>query len=105
MTRCLIDTNIVSEFLSVKPDANCEAWLEKNTDYFISVMTIDEIIYGLTRKHMPTKSKAFEVFLVEHTTLLPVTEAIARTAAKLRGEFSTKGIARHQADMLIATTA
>jgi len=37
--------------------------------------------------------------------LLPVTAEVARVAGELRGAFKARGVARTQADMLIAATA
>ncbi len=37
--------------------------------------------------------------------IIPITEAIARRAGELRGEFTMRGIVREQADMFIAATA
>ena len=47
----------------------------------------------------------FTAFLAEYCEVLPVTEEIARVAGEMRGGFKARGIARVQADILIAATA
>jgi predicted nucleic acid-binding protein len=47
----------------------------------------------------------FTAFLAEYCRVLPVTEEVARVAGEMRGGLKARGIARTQADMLIAATA
>lgn len=101
----LIDTNIVSELLRPLPDRGVLAWAAIQPMVGISAVTVEEAIYGLTRKANRRLVEGFEGFVAEQCHIYPVTEAIARRAGVLRGEFSLRGVTRDQADMFIAATA
>jgi predicted nucleic acid-binding protein len=49
MSGFLLDTNIPSEMLRPRPDANVEAWLKRqaNETLFISVVTMGELRRGI----------------------------------------------------------
>ena len=100
----LIDTNIISEALKRAPNLGVLRWLETAQRSAISVITLDEIIYGLTLHAKPTFSERFESFL-ETVEVIDLNATIARRAAQLRGALAATGKARTQADMLIAATA
>jgi predicted nucleic acid-binding protein len=103
--NCLIDTNIVSELLRPIPDRGVLGWAASQSIVGISAITVEEVIYGLTRKANRRLLEGFEAFVVEQCHIYPVTETIARCAGALRGQFSVRGTVRSQADMLIAATA
>ncbi len=105
MSGWLIDTNIVSEIMRRKPDARVEAWSIAEGDFYVSAITIDEIVYGLERQSLSTKMEWFEIFLTHRCEILPVSTSIARRAGSTRGQLAAQGIARSQPDMLIAATA
>ena len=65
----------------------------------------DALHFGLLARPNPRVLRWFTAFLTEYCEVLPVTEEIARVAGEMRGGFKTRGIARTQADMLIAATA
>lgn len=71
----------------------------------MSAIAVEESIFGLLRRDNPVLLSAYESFLADRCSILPVTESIARQAGNLRGSFSRRGIIRAQADMLIAATA
>lgn len=71
----------------------------------ISVITLEEITYGLTAKPNARIQSWFEQFLQTNCQILPITDAIARQAGILRGTLQTQGKPRTQADMIIAATA
>ena len=105
MKQWLIDTNIVSEIMRRKPDTNVQAWCISKDTFRISVITIDEIIYGLERQSLDSKIKWFQEFVSTKCTVHPVTEPIANRAGEIRGQLASIGQTRSQADMLIAATA
>ncbi|MEM8643134.1 MAG: PIN domain-containing protein [Cyanobacteria bacterium P01_G01_bin.54] len=72
---------------------------------YLSVITIEEIFYGLTAKQATRTMQRIEAFLQSQAVVLPVTDEIARRAGELRGLLRTRGQTRTQADMLIAATA
>ncbi|NCS65205.1 MAG: PIN domain-containing protein [Hydrogenophilales bacterium CG03_land_8_20_14_0_80_62_28] len=100
----LVDTNIVSELVRRQPNAGVLAWADGLADFAISVVTVDEIAYGLSWRPNARIEAWFDGFLRRHP-IFPVTEAIARRAGELRGAFAARGIKRSQADMMIAATA
>jgi toxin FitB len=101
---CLCDTNIISELARPQPNPGVVAWSERVTSIALSVITLEEITYGLNAKPNPRIKNWFEQFL-STCQILPLTPEIAQYASKLRGTFQTRGIVRSQADMLIAATA
>ena len=104
----LIDTHIVSELMRRQPDETVLAWLEgmraPAAQLALSAVTIDEIMYGLTRKPKPRALARFND-MVEKNVVLSVSESIAQRAGELRGRLALMGQVRSQADMLIAATA
>lgn len=101
----LIDTNILSELARPRPDPGVLAWAADQTLVGVSVITLDEIVFGLKWKPKPAFQAHLERYLAGHCAIHPVTEVIARRAGELRGGFCARGIVREQADMLIAATA
>jgi predicted nucleic acid-binding protein len=104
----LADTNIVSELMRPRPDAGVVQWAQRLTQgafpIVVCAMTVDEIIYGLARRPHPAKMIWFDRFL-QNSTVLPVTDTVARRAGELRAQLAARGQTREQADMLIAATA
>jgi predicted nucleic acid-binding protein len=101
----LVDTNIISELARPNPNEGVLSWSAQVTRIHISVVTLEELNFGLAWKNNPRISQWLEGFLEMHCTLLPVTPAIARLAGQLRGHLQKQELVRHQADMLIAATA
>ncbi len=71
----------------------------------MSVVSVEELFYGLAWKPNPRVRAQLEEFLDSFCELLPVTGAIARHAGQLRGDLQDAGVTCSQADMLIAATA
>ena len=103
--KYLADTNILSELARREPDPGVQAWADSLPAVFLSAITVEEILFGLTKKPNPRVQAWFEGFLANLCEVLPVCERVARPAAELRGRFAAQGITRTQADMLIAATA
>ena len=101
----LVDTNVLSELSRSRPDPRVLAWASQRSEVAVSVVTVEEIHFGLLARPNPRVMDWFTSFLAEHCTVLPVTEEIARLAGEMRGGFKARGVARTQADMLIAATA
>lgn len=101
----LIDTNIISELLRPTPNRGVLMWAAGQPIVGVSAVTVEEAVYGLTRKANRRLIEGFEARIAEQCHIFPVTEMIARCAGTLRGQFSARGIVRDQADMLIAATA
>ena len=100
----LVDTNVISELLRRAPNAQVLQWFDQARHVAISVISVDEIVFGLTRRSLPVLLQRFDEFLAE-ATVLDVDLRVARRAAELRGSLAAKGHVRTQSDMLIAATA
>jgi predicted nucleic acid-binding protein len=105
MLLFLADTNVLSELIKSRPDAGVVAWSNGVSRLALSVITIEEIQYGLARRPNAVVAAWYEQALLQIAEPLPVTVAIARVAGTLRGQLAARGVARTQADMLIAATA
>ena len=101
----LIDTNVVSELMRRAPNPHVQRWAERQKGFHLSVITIEEIAFGLAWKPAPAKSAWFDAFTQRHCQTLSLTSEIARYAGRLRGRLLADGISRTQADLLIAATA
>lgn len=101
----LIDTNVLSEFMRPKPSPKVMAWAKTQTQFQLSVITVEEIYYGLSWKPNTRVKSWFENFLRNYADVLSITPEIAKAAGELRGNFQQQGDNRSQADMLIAATA
>ena len=101
----LIDTNVLSDLVRPQPNAGVLHWAETVERVAVSVVTIDEIMFGLTWKPNDKVRDWLIDFLNESCDVLPVTQKIAYRAGVMRGRLRANGITRTQPDMLIAATA
>ena len=101
----LIDTNIISEYLKRDPDAGVRALFATEPELALSVVTLEEMAYGLAWQPVPRVAQAFEHIVNAWPHVLSITADIALRAGQLRGHFARSGVVREQADMLIAATA
>jgi toxin FitB len=101
----LADTNILGELTRPRPNRGVMVWAAQVDSLNLSVVTLEEIHYGLSWRPNDRITSWFERFLTEQCRVLPVTDDIARRAGDLRGRFRAKGETRSQADMLVAATA
>ena len=100
----LVDTNVVSELCRREPDPGVLAWAATQSALTLSIVTVEEIAFGLSWRPNPVLLLWFEQLLVQHT-VLPVDTDVARHVGMMRGTFAARGLVRTQADMLIAATA
>lgn len=103
--RYLADTNILSELARADPDPGVVAWAQTVSAISLSVVSVEEISFGLTWKPNRRVEAWFDEFLKGYCEICPVTADIARRAGALRGMLAARGRTRTQADMLIAATA
>lgn len=101
----LCDINIISELARPQPNPGVLAWSTTVSSISLSVITIEETLYGLTSKPNARIQAWFQRFLVTHCRILPITPEIAEKSGEIRGMLKTQGKPRTQADMLIAATA
>jgi len=101
----LVDTNIISELARPQPNPGVAQWAETANSVALSVITVEEIYFGLSWKPNPRIQSWFDAFLDQYCEVLPITPEIAKGSARMRGRLQSKGLPRSQADMLIAATA
>ena len=104
----LVDTNVISELTRSRPNRHAVEWLHRQTAVIISVITIEELAFGVARAPAARRAALARWLdgVVESAALrLDVTEPIARAAADLRAAREAAGRPVTQADMLIGATA
>jgi predicted nucleic acid-binding protein len=101
----LCDTNIISELARPQPNAGVLIWLQNLSYINMSVITVEEIYYGLTAKPNPKIQNWFDNFLKNNCQILPITDEIAKLCGEIRGKQRLTGKTVTQADMMIAATA
>lgn len=90
----LCDTNIISELAKPNPNQGVLDWSQDVSSIVISVITLEEIMYGLTAKSKPKIEVWFQSFLQVNCSVLPITPEIALHAGKLRGKLRQQGQTR-----------
>jgi predicted nucleic acid-binding protein len=105
MIRYLIDTNIISELSRHSPDKKVLDWASSVNRCGLSVITVEELYFGLSWRPNPRVMDWIERFVDEFCEILPITRSISQRAGILRGQFQGANITRTQADLLIAATA
>jgi tRNA(fMet)-specific endonuclease VapC len=114
MSGFLLDTNIPSEMLRPRPNANVVAWVKQqlNETLFVSVVTMGELRRGVTllAEQSPRRAE-LERMIHEKVPswfqdrILPVTRTIAERWGVLDGERQLAGRPMNIADGMIAATA
>ncbi len=108
MSNYLLDTNVISELARKKPNASVIEFFESLDEITISVVTIEEIEFGIERLPQVQRKnlwKWWSALLSLPPNVLSIDDKIAKLAGNLRAKQETKGKSRTQADMLIAATA
>ena len=103
--RVLVDTNVLGELTRPRPHVAVLAWAAETHEIALSVVTVEEISFGLARRPLPRVRAWWDQFLARKCTVLDVTAPIAMLGGTLRGQLAATGNVRSQADMLIAATA
>lgn len=102
----LVDTNVLSELLRPVPNVGVLAWRDQAVRIAVSVITVEEIHFGLSAKPNERLLREINSLLEDpNVAVLPIDAAIVERAGVLRGRFRREGISRTAADMLIAATA
>lgn len=105
MRTLLCDTNVVSEIMKKYPDGKVETWFSGLTSVAVSVITIEEIVFGLRRKKLYEKESWLRRFTASACRIIEVTAEDVFWAGEKRGMLSTGGRTVFQADALIAAAA
>ncbi len=113
MNGFLLDTNVLSEVTKPRPEIRVQQWLKDVDDslLYISVMTLSEILKGITRLDQNTRRALLEQWLDNKLRpwfegrILPVTQPIAERLGRLAGQQDALGFTLPVADGIIAATA
>lgn len=103
----LVDTNVLSELARPRPSAAALGWIERESSVAVSVITIEDLAFGVSRAPVSRRVKLARWLesLVSTVEVLDVTAPIARAAGELRASCESAGRPVAQADMLICATA
>lgn len=113
MTGFLLDTNIISELIKARPDANVIRWVESTEEalLYLSVLTLGEIRRGIAALDKAARRAQLEAWLETDlrsrfaTHILPVDEAVADRWGVITGEAARRGRPIPVIDGLLAATA
>ena len=113
MSGFIIDTNVISEFVKVKPENRVIQWLDATDSslLFLSVVTLGELRLGIYELPEGKRRRQLEDWLNEglpswfESNLLPVSKAIADRWGRLAAEAKQQGLHLTTADGQIAATA
>lgn len=101
----LVDTNVVSELVRPRPDPHVVEWAARQRAFQLSVVSLEEIVFGLAARPNARVEEWFTAFVRGRCHVLEVTQAIAERCGRLCAVQRSRGEQRTQADMLIAATA
>lgn len=101
----LCDTNVISELMRPTPQPRVRCWLEAREGICLSVLSLEELHFGLRRKDLHKKRRWLDKFVAARCEVLAIDARIAIRAGEMRGDLSREGQTRTQTDLLIAATA
>jgi len=101
----LVDTNIISEVMRKEPDPAVDRWFRTLDRVATSVICVDELVYGLRRRHAYKKEAWLRRMLADVGEVFPVTESAANWSGERRALLEGQGTTVHPADSLIAACA
>jgi len=115
VSRCLLDTNIISNVTKPVPSEALVAWMSRqaDADLFISSLTVAEIRRGILEKPAGKKRKELERWFsgpegpqgLFAGRVLPFDEKAGLIWARLMADVTAKGRPRSPLDMIIAAVA
>jgi predicted nucleic acid-binding protein len=108
----LLDTDVVSQLVKSPPRHDVIGWMERQreSDLYLSVITIMEFRAGITEMSAGRRRDAYEHFLGQVIArfsgrILPVDQRIADECGRLIGENEKRGHHPSATDALLAATA
>ncbi len=115
MTRCLLDTNIISNITKPAPSNALIAWMAEQTDQdlFIASLTLAEVRRGILEMHIGQRRTQLEAWFAGPEgpqalfagRVLPFDEQAALVWARLMADGKAKGQPRSALDAIIAAIA
>jgi toxin FitB len=107
MHKFLCDTNVISEIMRKKPAPRVGSWFSSLPvpAIALSIITIEELVFGLRRKRLYEKEAWLRRFTASACRIIEVTAEDVFWAGEKRGSLSSEGRTIFQADALIAAAA
>ncbi len=105
MHKFLCDTNVISEVMRKNPDPRVGSWFSSLPAIALSIITIEELVFGLRRKRLYEKEAWLRRFTASACRIIEVTTEDVFWAGEKRGSLSSEGRTIFQADALIAAAA
>jgi predicted nucleic acid-binding protein len=105
MMRYLCDTNIISEIMRSSPNPAVLHWFSGLNGIGMSVITIEELVFGLRRKGLFKKEAWLRRFTASAVSIVSIEVEDVYWSGEKRGALSAEGRQVHQADALIAASA
>lgn len=113
MNGFLLDTNTISELVSVKPQPSVLEWIEaaEESRLYLSVMTLGEIRQGVTALPQSKKRTRLETWLeVDLLTrfagrILAIDQAVADRWGRIMADAQARGLTLPVVDAMLAATA
>src|SRR5260370_11978352 len=100
-TAFLVDTNVRSELARARPNARVVAWARTVARISMSVITLEDIQFGLAWRPNPRIQAWFETFVNDGCDVRAVTSEIATIAGRLRAQLPSRAFPPTQPDLLI----
>jgi tRNA(fMet)-specific endonuclease VapC len=107
MTRTVVDTDILSDFLrgkNVQVQNRAQEYIRDQGRLSISVVTVFEIVRGRHQANQPERAAQFLTWS-QGADVLPFDAACARVGGEIGGALLRSGTTVGVADVLIAATA
>lgn len=107
MTRCLLDTDILSEIIKGKSPgvtAKASAYLAVHGRLTTSAISVAEIVYGLRRVGREDRLMQFES-AANLAEVIPFDDPTARLAGRINGDLVRRGRVIGMPDVMIAAVA
>ena len=113
MSAFLLDTNVISELLKVKPEPKVTTWIDATDEelLFLSVLTLGEIRKGIVLLHRSARRTSLEAWLSKDLPLrfsdriLNIDQKVAHRWGQISGLASARGVNVPVIDGLLAATA
>jgi predicted nucleic acid-binding protein len=88
-----------------RPDPEVRAWFSRQSEVSLSVISVEEIVFGLRRRSLLEKEAWFRRFLHGPVQVLPVDMGDVLWAGERRAMLDRDGRTVSQADALLAAAA
>lgn len=113
MSGFLLDTNVISELIKLRPEPGVAAWIEATGENLLhlSVLSLGEIRKGIIALPQASRRVVLEAWLETSLKprfsgrILPIDEAVSDRWGLIAGKASANGIALPVIDGLLAATA